>query len=606
MPRSQSPFAGMATQIEITKYSGEIGHQVTEEGTATVSPKQYVNAIAEHSQRATGNSIYPGQTFVDLASMLQRGTRTSPNEISGNTSVATLYTMDASDGRKRRSYYDPQECVKALRTGKGPSRSYILFLRGMPTSDWLAHIGALCHTDPEFFNSHLRFRWRRNYFSYPAAPAISEPIIRIRFTTIGSREIKSHESDQKSVDQLRVECAKAMRTYESKLEATSDSDAGDSIVRSFTALDEKHFILEQELSICLNYVEGNWIALVLTDAGRDLSEGLLGPWLTPEDRDQTALSPWTIFYPTIQHRPRIALRTDPTSLLDERDLGKNFAQSARLQALDYGNLLNAETMRLDPFYAISDLFYFYAHSETQFLNLMEVKIASDTDFNTSSRRNPTLSNLRCFQDIIDAHLFRLRSTTDMIKERGGAKWPRVSEQHPEQQRKADASANALQEIFKHLTRRAESLLDRCTRGMDLTMNDTMLAESKQAIAQAQRITRLTLVAFFYIPLSFTTSFFGMNFAELEVGLSIWIWHSENMEENKNEKTQPWKAFKPIYQMPNRIPKAITYNYAKGQTMAHDNPGTAGEFNLSIEYDTGDAKEKYVKVLYSIYPLLTMP
>ena len=53
----------------------------------------------------------------------------------------------------------------------------------------------------------------------------------------------------------------------------------------------------------------------------------------------------------------------------------------------------------------------------------------------------------------------------------------------------------------------------------------MLAESKKAIDQAERVGRLTQLAFFNIPISFTTSFFGMNFKQLNSGtnLSTWIW-----------------------------------------------------------------------------------
>jgi Mg2+ and Co2+ transporter CorA len=60
--------------------------------------------------------------------------------------------------------------------------------------------------------------------------------------------------------------------------------------------------------------------------------------------------------------------------------------------------------------------------------------------------------------------------------------------------------------------------------MNVIMNDMNLAESKRAIAQAGSVKRITFVAFVYIPLSFTTSFFGMNVRELESGVTpIWVW-----------------------------------------------------------------------------------
>ena len=55
------------------------------------------------------------------------------------------------------------------------------------------------------------------------------------------------------------------------------------------------------------------------------------------------------------------------------------------------------------------------------------------------------------------------------------------------------------------------------------MNRAVVAESRKAIDQAERLKRLTLLATFFIPLSFTTSLFGMNFEELGQGhLHVWL------------------------------------------------------------------------------------
>lgn len=262
----------------------------------------------------------------------------------------------------------------------------------------------------------------------------------------------------------------------------------------------------------------------MIDAGNDLSEGPPGPWLRNNKFDLS----WTKFLPTIQNRNRIALKTDPTKVDDSGHSSKAFPQSARLQALDYGNLLKPEVMRLEPFYAISDLFRFFLHSEAQFLNVMEAKIANDYAFDPTLKHTPTISNLRFFLAIIDAHLTRLRSTAQVIKDRGGSHWASRQSPKPDQAKRAETSAKALCDACESLIERAESLVQRCTRGMKLTINDVMLAESRQAISQARAITRLTLVASLYIPLSFTTSFFGMNFAELGTQLSIWVWFATSV------------------------------------------------------------------------------
>jgi len=59
---------------------------------------------------------------------------------------------------------------------------------------------------------------------------------------------------------------------------------------------------------------------------------------------------------------------------------------------------------------------------------------------------------------------------------------------------------------------------------DIAGNNAMVAESRSAKQQAQWVGKLTLLAFFYILASFTTSLFVMNFKEFGQGeLRIWIW-----------------------------------------------------------------------------------
>jgi hypothetical protein len=264
----------------------------------------------------------------------------------------------------------------------------------------------------------------------------------------------------------------------------------------------------------------------MTDVGDDISEGPQGPWLTREEYSNPMPS-WTTLLPTIQYRSRIALRADLSDPGTRQNISNMFPQSAALLAQDYGNRLNAELMSLDPFYALTDLFAFCAFSEAQCLNLLESMIGSDTNYSSLSQETPTLSNILCCQEILDAHLMQIRTTIEIIKRRGGTNWPHVSKHH-KQYESAAYTANALQKDFEDLATRAELHLGRCTRGTKIIMNNVMLAESKQAIAQAQGVARLTLIAFFYIPLSFTTSFFGMNFAQLGKGLSLWIWFATSL------------------------------------------------------------------------------
>lgn len=58
----------------------------------------------------------------------------------------------------------------------------------------------------------------------------------------------------------------------------------------------------------------------------------------------------------------------------------------------------------------------------------------------------------------------------------------------------------------------------------MLMNSAVVAESRKNMQQTERMKKPTLLATLFIPLSFSTSVFGMNFRQFGQGhLSIWIW-----------------------------------------------------------------------------------
>ncbi|KAK8248604.1 cora-like Mg2+ transporter protein-domain-containing protein [Phyllosticta capitalensis] len=69
-------------------------------------------------------------------------------------------------------------------------------------------------------------------------------------------------------------------------------------------------------------------------------------------------------------------------------------------------------------------------------------------------------------------------------------------------------------------------LDDVHRYLESTSNahtgSMSIRESSKAIKEAEEVTKLTQLAFFFIPLTFVAGIFGMNFKEM-ADLSIWIW-----------------------------------------------------------------------------------
>ena len=77
--------------------------------------------------------------------------------------------------------------------------------------------------------------------------------------------------------------------------------------------------------------------------------------------------------------------------------------------------------------------------------------------------------------------------------------------------------------YEHLLARVTSLSEQCLGGIEMIMNRAMLKEARKSIDQAETVTKLTYLAFFFLLLSLTASLFGMNFKQFGTGsLNIWV------------------------------------------------------------------------------------
>lgn len=77
--------------------------------------------------------------------------------------------------------------------------------------------------------------------------------------------------------------------------------------------------------------------------------------------------------------------------------------------------------------------------------------------------------------------------------------------------------------FTRLIMEATKLEGFLMETFQLFMSSLSVQDSRLSIAQAQRGSRLTILAFIYVPLSFVTGIFGMNIRQInESGLEIWV------------------------------------------------------------------------------------
>ena len=252
------------------------------------------------------------------------------------------------------------------------------------------------------------------------------------------------------------------------------------------------------------------------DSGKDLNCCTNGPWLTKFTETDT-----TRLHPVFQHRSRMALSSVPntvdSAITSGRKTERQLPQSIDHIHKNYGSYLKSEVMAHDAFYALNELFEFSAASIDQLLELFESNIR------TMSHDTDTVgtSELLVAKSLVDDYRRYVKDVLEIVGARGGPKWPRVTE--PKQRVKADRAADQLRSRYQRLLGRCDRLSEYCASSITIIMNSETQRQTERAIEQTDRLSKLSVLAYFYIPLTFAASLYGMNFKELDPNLSIWTY-----------------------------------------------------------------------------------
>ena len=188
-------------------------------------------------------------------------------------------------------------------------------------------------------------------------------------------------------------------------------------------------------------------------------------------------------------------------------------QTASFLCYNYGRTLKPEMMKDDTVYALSEVFELVASSHNQYLNLMRAKIEAYHQ----SERPSDLPALKYLKQLLLRYIMQSQEVLQSFDNTASSKWPKSKEV------KARATSKSLKCDFERLNQRAEHLHQECKEIIGVLMNIIALDGSNQQMLAAERVQKLTFMAFIFVPLSFTTSFFGMNLTELKSKLSIWVW-----------------------------------------------------------------------------------
>ncbi|KAF4633456.1 hypothetical protein G7Y89_g4663 [Cudoniella acicularis] len=477
--------------------------------------EDYAHAIFSHASKSKEEFLFLGVNYRSLSKFLQAPSPSS-TVIHSNPYTApepwpylAVHTYGPGGAVSKINFDDPSEAQSFLSTHSvSPEVCQLLFLRGFPSSDWLNTLGALYKVNPEFMRRHLDFLQSPLYYDLPAMPSSSRNIFDLKITTIGTRGSALGISDVQKARQQELE---AVRKHQTQL--GMNKSIGDSIIRKFSNHDETNFTLEQNMSCYLKNHKGGFVVLIWLDTGKSLEFCSDGPWKQPKNS----------FIPVIQHRAKGPLKLvnpglDKPQSSDISTPPSHTFQNASLLATNYGSTLDAEAVPTAPLYALSELFSFASHSESQFLNFINSQVTREVR-EYECELGPSIENLRYHRSLLEEHVEHISYTLNLIRNgcgsngtTGKAPLKVVSE-----------TLNSLQLDYENLLTRAQSLTARCIYGINGIMENATSEESRKSRSQTEMYGRLSVLAFFWAPLSFATGLFGMNFTELGTGdHSIWL------------------------------------------------------------------------------------
>ncbi|PTU24354.1 hypothetical protein P175DRAFT_0520282 [Aspergillus ochraceoroseus IBT 24754] len=498
----------------------------------TKQPTDYIRAVRQHAARELRTSLHPGVNHRHLAKFLQQTGRQAPKPHltqQPKFSYAVIHDLTYNHGDHRRVVsFDSDSGLDGFFSHPypGTGSGHLVFLHGYPSPQWLGVVGARYGVDPEFFHRLLNQAPSGEFYDTPALPSASRNIITVPITSIGQHLGSSLP---------RSEAPNSLVAYFRGLGVRFN--VGESIVRDFSLHDQEHFSIVQNIQICvIPRRSSGWSAIIYLDNGRPIDSGPPGPW----SMLSTSLHS-DVFLPVIQCKPKLGLAKHPlwasvpNTHLSGPAQNSRFTQSQSLLPHEsYGRFLSDRLMNSDAFYALSEIFSFAASAENQLFNLLNSKLVFGSKYTGSMLSS--LTGLTYHKNILEAHIEQLQEMVAIIERRGDSKWPTILaptprptdgnvQPHPDPlaYQEIQSTAARLLDDYKYLLRRGQAISRRYQEAIDHLRNNAMLEESKKGIEQAQGVGRLTLLAFLFLPLGFTTSFFSMSFRELDTGLSIWIW-----------------------------------------------------------------------------------
>ncbi|PVI00669.1 hypothetical protein DM02DRAFT_671784 [Periconia macrospinosa] len=257
--------------------------------------------------------------------------------------------------------------------------------------------------------------------------------------------------------------------------------------------------------------------------GHSFSHGLYAPVFTALAHS----NPWTpklFIAPPICSLNSTSNTTNTPSLsheLSNREI-KGSNESVVELCSRYGHLLDRQIAQTDTLYALHPLFKLAAATEQGFLSLLDARL--DTEFEPSvlREREFNLSTLLHTKNSLFRRIETLKSCLLFLKRHDRLQWATTSTS--DDARTVTRTREDICMDFEELLSAAAILSNRFTESIALIQAVTTVKQAERALEESQSLKSLTKLAFIFVPMSFVTSFLGMNVREFsgQNSQSIWL------------------------------------------------------------------------------------
>lgn len=453
------------------------------------------------------------------------------------------YVLSAQAGPKLTAYDKAEQYKTTILNADNTEHNELVFLVGRPSAEWLCAVGARYKIDHRFFHQHLNFLpWgKKDWYTIPTLPSRAQNVIRLCVPSI----LFMSESRYVGLDGLKVarrDSERRLRESFRNIQESTVAEAGRSIVRRLSIHNGDILALEQEISICFVERKDHWtgryrgcsygslltynLVLVWTDSGQDTDFDFVA---APNKEHFAGVADRLEFCPVFFEKGLLA-----NAPINQAAGGHSNHEDRTKQPLSslpgkYGYTLDWARAASNPLSAVQEVFTFHAAAELQYLNMLEKLINEQISNCESAQEDADIGSILHF-DYAKSILIRHHAHLQHLVEKLDIEFARWNQSRPKNQAASEELQGTLKTDLVYLSNRLLSAISLCEAGRSTVMSNVSVQESKRSSREAILVTGLTKatnrLTFIFLPLSFLTSVFGMNFRQLGQGtLSIWLWVS---------------------------------------------------------------------------------